>query len=177
MSSIKGYKSIKTLKKGGKSLKVTLMENKDGNKIIKKQYNPNIQTHRDSFDKEVRILTKLKDYPYTPKLLHIDHLNYTFYETYCGTSVPKDDPIYMQKMIDRTKELYQKFGLAYIKDGKQEFFVHRLNYCLMDNEIYMIDFGSIKWKEDYNKQLKYHREYKSKQYNQLIVKRKGRQIK
>lgn len=145
-SSIKGYKPIKVLKKGGKSLQVTLLENKDGDKIIKKQYNRTIATHRDSFHKEIRILSHLKDYPYTPKLLYVDDNNYTFYETYCGKQVPKT-PFYKEKMIERTKELYKKYGLAYVVDGKQEWFVHKYNYCLMNEEIYMIDFGSIKWKE------------------------------
>jgi len=144
-SNINGYKPVKVLKRGGKSLKVTLMGNKEGNKIIKKQYDQNISTHRDSFYKEIRVLTGLKSYPYTPKLLYVDYDHYTFYETYCGTQVPKD-PIYKEKMIERTKDLYKKYGLKYIVNGKQEWFVHKYNYCLMNNEIYMIDFGSIKWK-------------------------------
>jgi len=144
---VNDYKIVKVLKRGGKSKMVTLMQNAEGNKIIKKEYNSKIPTHRDSFRKEVRFLTKLKSYKYVPKLLQVDHANYTFYETYCGGRVPNNDPIYMQKMIDRTKELYEKYGFAYVVDGKQEWFVHRMNYCLMDGEIYIIDFGSIKWKE------------------------------
>jgi len=135
------------MKKGGKSLQVTLMENDQGHNIVKKQYDRNIETHKDSFKKEIRFLTKLKSYPYTPKLLHIDYNNYTFYETYCGTVVPNNYPHGQEKMIERTKDLYKKYGMAYIKDGKQQWFVHRLNYCLFNDEIYMIDFGSIKWKE------------------------------
>jgi len=142
---IKGYKPVRVLKRGGKSLLVTLMQNDDGDKIIKKQYNPKIQTHKDSFEKEVRVLTGLESYPYTPKLLCVDRKNYTFYETYCGKQVPNDSYHY-DKMVERTKDLYEKFGLAYIVDGKQEWFVHRFNYCLMNDEIYAIDFGSIKWR-------------------------------
>ena len=143
----KDYKTEQVLKEGGKSLRVTLLTNSRGNKIIKKQYNSDVETHRDSFKKEIRILTKLKSYPYTPKLLHVDKDNYIFYETYCGVVVPNDYLNGQEKMEARTKELYKKYGLAYIKDGKQEWFVHRLNYCLLNDEIYMIDFGSIKWKE------------------------------
>ena len=38
LSIVKNYKAVQTLKKGGKSLKVVLMEDKHGNKIIKKKY-------------------------------------------------------------------------------------------------------------------------------------------
>lgn len=141
------YKPIKIMKEGGKSLRVTLMKNDKGNKIVKKEYDANIETHKDSFEREIRILTKLESYPYVPKLLHIDRDNYTFYETYCGNVVPKDYPNGKEKMIKKTKDLCKKGNLSYVKDGKQEWFVHRLNYCLMNNEIYVIDFGSIKWKE------------------------------
>jgi len=149
---VEDYKPVKVLKKGGKSLQVTLMQNNKGDKIIKKQYDKNIDTHRDSFEKEIRILDKLKSYKYVPKLLSVDKKNYTFYETYCGVIVPSNSGGFSnaeQKMIERTKDLYNKYGLAYIKDGKQEWFVHRLNYCLLNGKIYMIDFGSIKWQENY----------------------------
>ena len=143
-SIIKNYRAVQTLKKGGKSLKVVLMEDKYGNKIIKKKYDPNIETHRVSFHKEVRILKDLESYPYCPKLLHVVPEKFTFYETYCGGHVPKGD-YYKEKMIQRTKDLYKKRGYKYVVDGEHLFFVHRKNYCLMGNTIFLIDFGSVKW--------------------------------
>ena len=159
------YKQIKIMKRGGKSLQVTLLENNRNHKIVKKQYNKNIPTHRVSFRKEIRILTGLKQYPYTPKLLHIDYDNYTFYETYCGIVVPRNYPNYDQKIIERTKDLYKKYGLAYIKDGEQTWMVHGGNYCLYDDEIYMIDFGSIKWTGSFADEPKEINERKHKKRN------------
>ena len=152
---VKHYKPIKVLKRGGKSLKVTLLENSKGRKIIMKEYDPNKSTHVLSFKKEIRILTGLKSYEYVPKLLKVDYRNCIFWETYCGV-VPSDDDLqYRQKRIDRTKELYEKYGLNYIKYNKQIWTVHWKNYCMMNDEIYMIDFGSARWKgsfaEDDNK--------------------------
>lgn len=143
-SIIKNYKAVQTLKKGGKSLKVVLMQDKYGHKIIKKKYDPNIDTHRESFYKEVRILKDLESYPYTPKLIHVVPEKFTFYETYCGGPVPKGD-YYKEKMIERTKDLYKKRGYKYVVDGEQLFFVHRKNYCLQGNKIMIIDLGSRKW--------------------------------
>jgi len=139
------YRPIKTIKQGGNSLKVVLLENKKGHKIIMKQYDSNKSAHRESFNREIKILTKLKSYKFVPKLIHIDHNNFTFYETYCGTAIPNTYPDYNKKIIERTKELYEKYGLKYMKDGKQQLTVYWKNYCILDNEIYMVDFGSSKW--------------------------------
>jgi len=139
------YKPIKTIKQGGNSLKVVLLENKKGHKIIMKQYDPTNSEHKESFNREINILTKLKSYKFVPKLIHVDHNNFTFYETYCGSIVPKTYPEYNQKIMERTKDLYEKYGLCYMKNDKQQFMVHWKNYCILDNEIYMIDFGSSRW--------------------------------
>lgn len=141
----KDYKRIKVLKTGGRSMKVTLLENDQGRKIIMKQYDPDIQSHRESFKREINILNGLADYPYVPKLLDVDYDNYTFYETYCGKVVPKNHPNYNNVISRRTKDLYKKYNLCYVKDDEKIWTVHWQNYCIMDGTIYMIDFGSERW--------------------------------
>ena len=141
----KDYRRIKVLKTGGRSLRVTLLENKEGRKIIMKQYDPDIQSHRDSFKREIKILNGLADYPFVPKLLDVDYDNYTFYETYCGKVVPRNHPNYNKVISGRTKDLYKKYDLRYVRDDDTIWLVHWQNYCIMDGTIYMIDFGSARW--------------------------------
>lgn len=140
------YKLKQIFKEGGNSLKVTLLENDKGHKIIKKQYDPSISAHRESFTKEIKILSRIESYKFSPKLLHVDYDNYVFYETYCGQVLPKTHSNYNKKVIERTKDLCKKYNVEYIKNGRQRWILYWKNYCILDGEIYMIDFGSANWK-------------------------------
>lgn len=145
------YKQIKIIKQGGNSLKVILLKNREGHKIIMKQYDRHNSSHVVSFNKEIKILTILEFYKYVPKLLHIDHNECTFYESYCGTVIPKDYPNYDKKIMERTKDLYDLYGLEYIKNNERKWILYWKNYCILDGDIYMIDFGSNRWKESHKK--------------------------
>ena len=164
------YKEVSVLKTGGNSLDVVLLENKKGERIVRKRYNPDKEEHVESFHKEIRILSNVESYKYVTHLLDVDYDNYTFWVTYCGVQ-PENIPENKKKASARTRDFYDKTGLKYVKSGRQTFVTHWKNYCLLDGEIYIIDFGSKKWEgafaNDYKLDKGLAKSYLGKKYKKI----------
>jgi len=142
----KKFPILKRFKLHGNSHEVVLLQAPDKSKIIRKQYNSKNPAHVASFSKEIKILTDLekRQFPFVPRLLAIDHKNLTFFQTYVGKTPPNSKK-YHKKAKKRTKELYKQHGYRYIHEGKKIWKTYWGNYCINKGEIYLIDFGSLKW--------------------------------
>lgn len=131
-------KVIKTLQKGGKSRKVELLDQN----IIKKEYFPR-QLFR--FKKEIEYLTHLKNCPFVPKLLGIDYDNFIIYMTYVGIPLKKT-PDNQKRMRQQMKKLHLDWNLLRHKKGKPNYNIYIGNATIMNDTIYIIDFGSNHYK-------------------------------
>lgn len=141
------YKIVKRFICRGNSKEIVLMKDENtGDLIIRKKYDKRNKAHVKSFHNEVTLMKYLEkvDWQYSPKLLHIDEKNFVFYETYCGKT-PPDTPKYRNKAESKTRELFKKHKMTYVRNGKQVWVTYWGNYCLLDDEIYLIDFGSPRW--------------------------------
>jgi tRNA A-37 threonylcarbamoyl transferase component Bud32 len=141
---------IKQLKKNGKSSYVHLVRYKD-EFIVKKKYNPNIVEHYMHFKNEVRILNHLKECPFVPRLIEVDHKNLILYLTYCGDSLDKfklseDEKEYRQEEIKKlVKRLGDEWHVYRIVGGKHVHDITFNNVCMNSKDMFLIDFGSPYW--------------------------------
>lgn len=136
-----GLTVAKVLKVSGKSKYVYLMS--DG--CIKKRYDSTRPDHEEHFHHEVRILRHLEKWSYSPKILWINHKKRTIYMTYCGPN-PKPSAKLTRSLSLLMAELREKWGLTRLNDrGTVTDHIDARNLCVMDDLLYIIDFGSPLW--------------------------------
>ena len=143
------------VKSGSSDIYVIHLDNK---KIIKKKI---YRKPKEKFNKEVKALTILKDYKYFPKILVINKEEYSIYMSYCGykitfDNIPKNWEIQVKNIINILNQTNIVHGD--INPG---------NICVQNNQIYLIDFGNIRFfgdkffeENDFNK-------YREMQHNKL----------
>jgi len=136
-------KCIKTLQRGGKSKYVKLCETVDGTKIIKKAYDKKQQKQIFRFNKEVEFLTHLKNCPFVPKIIAIENENLVIYMSYVGKPINVNHKI---KMQERMKSLHLDWNLMRHRKNQPNYNIYIGNATIMNDEIYIIDFGSPHYK-------------------------------
>lgn len=141
MENFHTLKKIKTLQRGGKSKYVYLMEND----IIKKAYLPKDQKQKNRFNTEVKLLMHLEHCPFVPKILKVDESNCVLWMTYVGEPL-KETKDNRQKFVNKMKELHLEWNLMRHRDNKPNYHIYIGNATQLNNEVYIIDFGSPHYK-------------------------------
>jgi predicted Ser/Thr protein kinase len=113
-----------------------------GAQIVEKRYG--LAKNADGrFDIEVKILTKLKDCDFVPKLLDVDKKNRIVRMSYCGTK-PKESLKLRKTIHQLLKTLEDKYGV-YRKEnlGKKHYQLGSdANATTDGHKIFLIDFGN-----------------------------------
>jgi len=131
-------KRVKTFQTGGKSKYVWLLENN----IVKKAYNLKDKKQQIRFNNEVKYFQHVEYCDIVPKILHIDSTNGILYMTYVG-KVPKDTKDNRKWLAKTMKELHLKWNLKRHRNGKPNYDVYIGNGCVLNDKMYVIDFGSF----------------------------------
>lgn len=132
---------MKVLQKGGKSKYVWLLD--DG--TVKKAYNLKDRKQKIRFDNEVKYMKFLSECDIVPKLLKVDKKEGAIYMSYVGKT-PKDTPENRQWLKQTMKKLHKKWNLMRHRNGKPNYDVYMGNACVLNNKMYIIDFGSFHYK-------------------------------
>jgi tRNA A-37 threonylcarbamoyl transferase component Bud32 len=144
----------KTFNNNGHSKAVHLLADRNGKKIVRKEF-----LSKEVFQREVDALTILQKYNFVPRLIHIDQENKTIYMSYCGKCLNRskffDNGEKINKMIKRINST----GL-YHNDLKPR------NVCSLKGNLYIIDF-SLATKDKY-----WHKKGTSSAYTLNMVKLK-----
>lgn len=135
--SIGKLKKIKTLQKGGKSKYVYLMEHQ----IVKKAYRRDHSGQKRRFEQEVRILQHLKDCPFVPKLIKVNRQKCILWMTWVGKTL-EETPSNRNALNQKIKELHLEWNLLRHRNGAPNYQIYIKNGTKMNNQIYVIDFGS-----------------------------------
>lgn len=93
------------------------------------------------YNSEINILKKLLKYDNFPKLISEDPKNYSFSMTYCGkniTALIKEKKLLIPK---NWKEQIFKINEALVKENIYNNDISLNNICILNNIIYLIDFG------------------------------------
>ena len=157
---MENLRSLKTLQRGGKSKYVKLYETSEGVKIIKKAYDKKQEKQVFRFNKEIEFMTHLKNCPFVPKIISVDHEKLVIYMSYVGNSIDESKTENQKqktkaktqikdnktKMQEKMKSLHLDWNLMRHRDGKPNYNIYLGNATLMNGEIYIIDFGSPHYK-------------------------------
>ena len=93
---------------------------------------------------EVKILERLKDCDFVPKLLDVDRKNRIVRMTYCGTKA--EETIRLRKILHKLlKTLEDKYGVYRPTNVGKRFYQLQGNVTTDGNKFYIIDFGSDHW--------------------------------
>lgn len=126
---------------GCKSKGVFLLE---GGTIVKKVYDCKNLTHVKRFKTEIKFLKHLQDCDFVPKILAIDKKHCTFYMNYCGIK-PIENDINIKENQRLIKELHTKWNLVRKSKKNPQYKTSLINTTILDNKMYIIDFGSSNW--------------------------------
>ena len=132
----------KRLTGGWNSLSVWLLP--DG-KTVEKRYGPGVD-RKERMEMEIKILERLKDCEFVPKLLDVDRKHRIVRMTYCGTKVKES--LRLRKILNQLlRTLEDKYGVYRKSNVGRRFYqlVDVRNVTSDGNRIYIIDFGSDNW--------------------------------
>jgi len=150
LEELSKLKIIKQFNNGHNANSVHLLE---GN-IIRKTYK-NKKPYTQYFNKEIKVLTHLKDCKYVSKLINYNPNNLTLYVTYCGKK-PKRTYDNLKKIRKVAKKLHKNFGVVrYYNDSDPRIINKgsRVQYDIFvpntgineKGKITFFDFGSHNW--------------------------------
>jgi predicted Ser/Thr protein kinase len=145
------WRRVRDLRLGSRSQKVYLLENPHDRKqrIVMKKYDASDRHHRGRYEKEVKVLRRLKGCPHTPQLLHAEDDTCSLWMTYCGRVAPMNE--HTKKEVEHIlKELAEKWGVHRVSDGGT---VRRLdaasifpkNITTINGKVFVIDYGSASY--------------------------------
>mgnify|MGYP003528724151 CR=1 FL=1 len=146
LKELKRLKTIREIKKGGKSKYVILLE---GN-VIKKKYDKTKPEHIKHFEHEVIILNHLKAQGAVeiPNIIATDKEDLTIYMDFCGDN-PQDTAVLQQNLAVLMKKFRDIYGLyRYEIVNGNKILVDKIglhNVCEKDGKLFLIDFGSNLW--------------------------------
>jgi predicted Ser/Thr protein kinase len=117
-----------------------------GKQVVEKRYGTDADG-RERFEMEARILTRLKNCDFVPKLLHADKKNAIIRMSYCGTRPQQSHQL--RKQCDKLlRTLEVRYGL-YRKSniGKKRYQLGTMGNLTVDHtgKLYLIDFASDHW--------------------------------
>lgn len=87
------------------------------------------------FNNEIKALIKLSNYSHFPQLIAFDTQRLTIYMTYCGCELSSSN--IPENWLEQFKEI--KHVLETMKVNSNDMLIR--NTCILDNKIYIIDFG------------------------------------
>ena len=141
--SLEYYQKLKVVKKfedGCKSNGAYLLEEE----VVKKVYDSHNPIHVKRFLIEIDNLRYLKKCSFVPKILAIDKKKCTFYMNYCGKK-PLETEENLEKTRKLLEELHKKWKIVRKSVKSPKYKVALENTAIMDDKMYIIDFGSSNW--------------------------------
>ncbi len=132
---------IKKLKKGYGSILIELVEfiiDGESKYVVLKHFKT-----KNKYEKEIMYYELLHEETYTPNIVYKDSINNVLGIEYCGESINlqvkrKDRYKYKPRIREIVKELKDKYGI-YHNDIRWK------NTCLLDNNIYIIDWERARY--------------------------------
>ena len=136
-------KYIKNLTGGHKASSVRLMPNN----VVHKKYDLNVPRSKKLFKKEVKCLKHLEFCDFVPKLLKYNKRSGSIFMTYVGDPAP-DTPENHQQIFKLRKSLHLDWNVMRHQNNKPIYKTQSLQNCVInkDNKMFIIDFGSKKFK-------------------------------
>jgi len=132
IESNQSYVFIRKITGGIHAEAVALFKSSNGQFIVRKKYRP---IHANIFRNEIKYLQLLADCPFVNKLIKYDESQLTMHLTYCGKPITAKQRASYASTIKKYTQLLEKKWHVYHNDLKSE------NICLLDGQIYFIDFG------------------------------------
>ena len=143
------------VKSGSSDIYVIHLDNK---KIIKKKI---YRKPKEKFNKETRALTILRHSKYFPKILAINEEQHCIYMSYCGYKITFDN--IPENWEIQVKEIINILNQTNIVHGD----INQGNICVQNNQIYLIDFGNIRFFGDKFFEENDFKVYRQMQHNKL----------
>jgi hypothetical protein len=144
------WKKVKDLRLGSRSKKVYLLSNprNPSERIVMKQYDALDKHHRGRYNKEIRVLERLHDFPHAPHLLYKDDVKCTMWMTYCGKVAPMNAQTKAE--VERIlRALADKWGVHRVANGQERRLdaesIFPKNITELKGVIFSIDYGSASW--------------------------------
>jgi len=144
------------LVKSGSSFVYKITEN--NTIIIKKKI---YRKKKEKFEREVNALNLFQYYNHFPKIIKTDKKEYTIYMTYCGNNITYNNiPKSWKNQVIKIIEYIQLTDIVHgdINPG---------NICVLNNTIFLIDFGNIRIKGESFFQTNNFDTYRTKQHSKL----------
>lgn len=145
---------VRNFPAGKPTLTVNLMS--DG--TIEKKYDMRLPDAHSNFAIELKILKRLHNCRFVPKLLDYNKNTLSLKMTYCGPTLKVSTRQHDKAIHDRLYALDRLWGVYRPKnEGKKKLILSKIDNATVDNTngfIYLIDFGSDGWKIRDNKKLK-----------------------
>ena len=107
------------------------------------------------YNNEVELLKKLSKYDHFPKIISENPKIFYFSMTYCGKNISSLKQNKKLKIPKNWKEQIVKINEALVKENIYNNDISLNNICILDNKIYLIDFGccqplDLKLKQNYD---------------------------
>lgn len=107
------------------------------------------------FNYEIELLTKLKNENHFPQILSFDSSTYTIEETYCGLTLNELKNNNKLIIPDNWKDQIIEISDSLNKNNIYHNDIAKNNVCILNNIIYLIDFGccqplDLKLKQNYD---------------------------
>ncbi len=144
------------LVKSGSSFVYKINEN--NTMIIKKKI---YRKKKEKFEREVNALNLFQYYNHFPKIIKIDKKEHTIYITYCGNNITYNNiPKSWKNQVIKIIEYIQLTDIVHgdINPG---------NICVLNNTIFLIDFGNIRIKGEPFFETNNFNTYRRKQHSKL----------
>lgn len=144
LKECKKLKKIDSFKENYSSDYVILLENY----IVKKKL-PENMLGVFYFNNEIRSLWRLRNYNHFPKIISSNRQKLSIYMTYCGEKINyKNIP---DNWLDQYNQIKETLSNLQLTSGD----MMKKNICVLDNTIYIIDFGlNSNFSENYKTSLK-----------------------
>ena len=144
------------LVKSGSSFVYKINEN--NTMIIKKKI---YRKKKEKFEREVNALNLFQYYNHFPKIIKIDKKEHTIYMTYCGNNITYNNIPKSWKNQDI--KIIEYIQLTDIVHGD----INPENICVLNNTIFLIDFGNIRIKGEPFFETNNFNTYRTKQHSKL----------
>jgi len=109
------------------------------------------------YNNEIELLKKLSKYEHFPKIISENPKDYSFSMTYCGKNLSslRSKKGRKVKVPKDWKDQVIKINEALVKENIYNTDIALTNICILDNKIYLIDFGccqplDLKLKQNYD---------------------------
>ena len=142
------------------SSEISKLWDKDGEMYIKKKI---YRKPEEKFKRESEALYCLEKYDRFPKIIRSDPKEFILYLTYCGENINlRNIPTDWNRHINEIRKCLEETDIV---NGD----INEKNLCVMDNRIYLIDFGNIRLRTDKFFKSNDFDKYRNFQHNKLKI--------